>query len=117
MALIKCPECASEISDKAASCPKCGYPIASGSPVQRVPTMPADGVTHEEQFVFAMHPSRKPVWIAVGLVILFFLIFWLPSRNQPALGGLTSLLLFVLIVIIAAMELRRAKTEYGLTTE
>lgn len=27
MALIKCPECGSEISDRAASCPRCGYPI------------------------------------------------------------------------------------------
>ena len=28
MSMIKCPECQSEISDKAESCPKCGYPIA-----------------------------------------------------------------------------------------
>ncbi len=27
MALIKCPECGKEISDKAASCPNCGCPI------------------------------------------------------------------------------------------
>lgn len=27
MALIKCPECSSEISDKAKACPKCGCPI------------------------------------------------------------------------------------------
>lgn len=27
MALIKCPECGREISDKAASCPNCGVPI------------------------------------------------------------------------------------------
>lgn len=27
MALIKCPECGIEVSDKAQSCPKCGYPI------------------------------------------------------------------------------------------
>lgn len=27
MALIKCPECGKEISDKAKSCPGCGYPI------------------------------------------------------------------------------------------
>lgn len=29
MGLIKCPECQSEISDKAENCPKCGYPIAT----------------------------------------------------------------------------------------
>lgn len=27
MSLINCPECQKEISDKAASCPHCGYPI------------------------------------------------------------------------------------------
>lgn len=27
MALIKCPECGTEVSDKAASCPRCGCPI------------------------------------------------------------------------------------------
>ena len=27
MALIKCPECGTEVSDKASCCVKCGYPI------------------------------------------------------------------------------------------
>ena len=27
MALIECPECKKEISDKAKECPHCGYPI------------------------------------------------------------------------------------------
>jgi len=27
MALIKCPECSNWVSDKATSCPKCGYPL------------------------------------------------------------------------------------------
>lgn len=27
MALIKCPECNTEVSDKATACPKCGYPF------------------------------------------------------------------------------------------
>ena len=29
MALIKCPECGKEISDKAGACPHCGCPIGS----------------------------------------------------------------------------------------
>lgn len=28
MALIKCPECGQEVSDKATACPRCAYPIA-----------------------------------------------------------------------------------------
>jgi len=27
MALIKCPECAQDVSDQAASCPQCGHPF------------------------------------------------------------------------------------------
>jgi uncharacterized membrane protein YvbJ len=27
MAMIKCPECGNDVSDKAVSCPKCGCPI------------------------------------------------------------------------------------------
>ena len=29
MALPKCPECKHDVSDKAAACPHCGYPISS----------------------------------------------------------------------------------------
>lgn len=29
MALIKCPECGKQVSDKAGSCPNCGCPIAN----------------------------------------------------------------------------------------
>ena len=30
MALINCPECDCEVSDQAAACPSCGYPVAEG---------------------------------------------------------------------------------------
>lgn len=30
MALIKCPECGKEISDKATACPNCGMPLKRG---------------------------------------------------------------------------------------
>lgn len=33
MALIACPECAREISDRAPSCPHCGVPVGTGSRV------------------------------------------------------------------------------------
>ena len=29
MALIKCPECGREVSDRAGSCPHCGFPLTS----------------------------------------------------------------------------------------
>ena len=39
MALIKCPECGNEISNKAQSFPNCGYPISEMKNVE-VPTEP-----------------------------------------------------------------------------
>ena len=33
--LIACPECAHEVSDRAAACPKCGFPIAEHVAEQR----------------------------------------------------------------------------------
>lgn len=34
MALITCPECGTQVSDKAAACPHCGYPIGEQPPQQ-----------------------------------------------------------------------------------
>ena len=34
MALIKCPECGKEISDKASNCPNCGCPIEQKSKIE-----------------------------------------------------------------------------------
>ena len=36
MALIKCPECGKEISDKASACPNCGCPISSSQSLSSV---------------------------------------------------------------------------------
>ena len=32
MALIKCPECSKDVSDKAQSCPNCGYELKQDRP-------------------------------------------------------------------------------------
>lgn len=37
MAIIKCPECGKEISDKATSCPNCGFPLIKGQPEKEKP--------------------------------------------------------------------------------
>jgi hypothetical protein len=36
MALIKCPECQTEVSDKADKCPKCGTPIKFNDPLEKI---------------------------------------------------------------------------------
>lgn len=39
MAMINCPECGKEISDKAASCPNCGYVLNEGNKTSGSPTI------------------------------------------------------------------------------
>ncbi len=46
MALIKCPECGQEVSDRAAACPKCAFPLSE---------LRTDGVVK-----IKLHENRKP---------------------------------------------------------
>jgi hypothetical protein len=54
MALIKCPECSNEVSDKATSCPKCGYPLLQlPSPQLEV----EESKSKEQQYHFSVDMS------------------------------------------------------------
>ena len=77
MALMKCPECSREISDKAAACPSCGHPMAvqtSGALISRA----------ESQEVVTSKPSVLATivnWGLTGAVVA--LAFTLnPSEEQ-----------------------------------
>lgn len=54
MAMIKCPECGKDVSDKAKNCPNCGCPIASSVPnntvkIRMSPVMAADGINGHQK--------------------------------------------------------------------
>ena len=51
MAIVKCPECNREVSDKASACPNCGYQINS------VKTDVQDNLTFCGMFIVALIPS------------------------------------------------------------
>lgn len=72
MALINCPECKKEISDKASSCPNCGCPISSIAPKQEAysQTIPPSNAT-----MYNNNPVQKKKKHPGCLisVILFFL--------------------------------------------
>ncbi len=59
MAIITCPECGKDVSDKAAACPHCGAPIT---------TTVNDRKPSKEE-----HSSSPILWIALGLVFLAFM--------------------------------------------
>ncbi|QBG48322.1 hypothetical protein EGM51_13315 [Verrucomicrobia bacterium S94] len=63
MALIKCPECKSKVSDKADSCPTCGFNISSYTP----PVKPEKReLTPEEQ-------KKANKGCLIGIVVLLIL--------------------------------------------
>ena len=71
MALINCPECNKEISDRATSCPHCGYPISS-APLKQ------SGLY---DVVYKGLVDRKEEVKAIGLLMKFVPTLKLSSGN------------------------------------
>lgn len=65
MALIKCPECGKEISDKASNCPNCGCPIKipKAEVFSNVPEQPITGQTSKKL-------NKKIISIVVVLAVV-----------------------------------------------
>jgi len=87
MALISCPECEKEISDKAASCPSCGAPISNNSEA-------ALGNQH----IAVTRTGAK--WEGMGfLLIVGGMIYGMASGPENHLGGAAAAVGFVLFLI------------------
>lgn len=68
MALINCPECSKSVSDKAAACPDCAYPIAQAAYSSSAAVIP---VTTIEQ---TSKKYKQQKLIAAGLIIFGLLL-------------------------------------------
>ena len=90
MALVNCPECGREISDKAKQCPHCAYPIAE-IPIADRKSLSAKEDSAGETVLQTDHPAmfrNHPFWFSLsviliaafglGLIILF--IWWLVTQ-------------------------------------
>ena len=87
MALIKCPECKTDISDKARSCPKCAYPIAellniakdnTEQPVKdKVQTIEQTGKEYKTQILLSVALTVLGILLVFigGYYLGFFLLF------------------------------------------
>ena len=109
MALIECPECKKQISDKALACPQCGVPIASAlSSTTTETSTPAE----------ASGPAKKGSKVYPAFLVLLVIaaagIFWLwrsatSDRAAPPSAGLAGALRQPRKVIDERIELNEGR--------
>lgn len=64
MALINCPECGKEISDKAENCPNCSYPLKAKIPAVKV---------ESQEGCFLQTLNAGCIFIVAIIVVIFLL--------------------------------------------
>ena len=78
MALVKCPQCGSEINEQSANCPSCGLQFKTKTVVperpEKTPTL--DAIIEGKEIRF----KRAKILARVGLLIFFF--GWLPVVRE-----------------------------------
>lgn len=72
MALITCPDCGREVSDRAPACPSCGAPIAP--PPVPPPASPQRVVTSEDSFL-TRNRGCGDMLLYGPLILLVMLVF------------------------------------------
>lgn len=70
MALIKCPECGKEISDKAINCPNCGFPINL-----------VEVETEQDRIIVRGKNRGKNFLIFGGILFLVSMVFYIGTSN------------------------------------
>ena len=93
MALINCPECGTQVSDKAEKCPNCAFPIQEKAFDQQ------EGIkVSQVQFTKKKH-KRRFIWAAIiasiGVVMIII------GGGNSGEGTSASLILGLLLLVIA----------------
>ena len=136
MALIQCPECQHAVSDRAASCPKCGFAIAGAVGAMRAGllpsglSVPASGAT-TERMAWEGTPSVRLmarelpgiVWAVVAppfLMTLFPRALKTVAAIHPDLraviheqGATLRSLVFAGLIVVSLVRLGRAALRYA----
>lgn len=73
MALINCPECKNEISDKAEKCPKCAYPINPSQDVTKEVIVEAGNKSSEGLFLKTLNVGCLILFLIITLILVFFI--------------------------------------------
>ena len=100
MALIKCPECEKEVSDKASACPHCGCPLTSDDQLKEM--------TSENQQVkeckYCKAKIEKSAKICPNC-----------NRNLKGKGCLVTTIAFAVLAIILTILLTTCEVHHGPT--
>lgn len=74
MAMIKCPECGKEISDKAAACPNCGAPIVQPAKAPEIEMQSAPNLSERYRDNGKKEKKKKGgklKWVVIAIVVIF----------------------------------------------
>lgn len=85
MALIKCPECSTEVSDQANACPKCACPIKGTQTIEQT-------------------SKDLKAWTLGGAAIMCIGVVSCGAFQQPGLGSLLFFIGFVTFVTARIMS-------------
>lgn len=92
MALTKCPECDTQVSDKADKCPNCAYPIATQAS-SKVQTIEQTGKKFKLQTL-----------IGAILLVIGIPTFFIADIVLGQIIGLALVLIGIIVVIIAKVS-------------
>ena len=103
MALIKCPECKKEISNKATACPHCGCPIVAKLPkkMKSLHSLSRDEqnaiITYRKQTCQFWTPYRivLVIILSINLISCFLMIFVLDSALVNTIFWITICIEFI----------------------
>lgn len=92
MALVQCPECGKQVSDQAAACPECAYPI--GGP-------PASVAVHSSRVISTKRAGG--IWEAIGFLLIVAAVIAGLANNSagsgPGLGSLLGVTGFIVFLV------------------
>ena len=85
MPLITCPECAKNVSDQAASCPHCGYPVA-----KRPETELTSSDISDRRSDWSVLDDLAVILIIAGLCCGLYFLFWYDTSVSTLLGDVNN---------------------------
>lgn len=74
MALISCPECKNEVSNKAEKCPKCAYPINPSKPIAKEVVKEVGSKSSEGLFLKTMNTGCFVLILIITFILVVFIL-------------------------------------------